>query len=137
MRARALLPALAFLVTASAAAWAQQAPTSTPLLKATTDAKGQPIEYPRSGRHQHPVPTHLYILEGSLMVDVEGGERQEYRLGADQGPCRLRRRGRHADLGPRHRRGRGSRGGQPCRPGHLQRGHSTAWRAAGREPEIG
>jgi quercetin dioxygenase-like cupin family protein len=99
MRARVLLPTLALLVTASATAWAQQAPKSTPLLKATTDAKGQPIEYPRSGqpeitsmlaefppgsesgRHQHPVPTYLYILEGSLTIEVEGGARQELRAG--------------------------------------------------------
>jgi quercetin dioxygenase-like cupin family protein len=99
MRARALLPALALLATASAAAWAQQAPKTTPLLKATTDAKGQPIQYPQSGqpeitsvvvefppgsesgRHQHPVPTYVYILEGSFTIEAEGGARQELRAG--------------------------------------------------------
>ena len=34
-----------------------------------------------TGRHQHPGPTYLYVLEGTLVVELEDGTRKEYKAG--------------------------------------------------------
>ena len=63
--------------------------TLTPLLQTSTTFTGQPIRFPQSdaqfvavlaevapggqvGRHQHPNPLFVYILEGTLTIDMEG-----------------------------------------------------------------
>ena len=34
-----------------------------------------------TGRHKHPGPTYMYILEGTLIVESDDGTRKEYRVG--------------------------------------------------------
>jgi len=69
-----------------------------PVLKSTTTAEGDPIQFPtgspqivsvvgtlapngRTALHQHPVPTYTYILQGSLSVKTEGAETRYYKAG--------------------------------------------------------
>ncbi len=97
---RAVLIALGVLVLATASpVWAQQGLTSTPVLKSSTTVTGQPIEYPRTdkpevvsvilevapggevGRHMHPIGGHVYVLDGTVTLEVENGLRKEYRAG--------------------------------------------------------
>lgn len=69
-----------------------------PVLKSTTTADGDPIQFPtgspeivsvvgtlapggRTALHQHPVPVYVYILEGSLSVKTEGAETRNYKAG--------------------------------------------------------
>jgi quercetin dioxygenase-like cupin family protein len=61
----------------------------TPLLETSTTFTGQPIRFPQGdnqftaviaevapggqvGRHMHPVPLFVYILEGTLTIEMEG-----------------------------------------------------------------
>jgi quercetin dioxygenase-like cupin family protein len=61
----------------------------TPILETTTTFTGQPIRFPEGenqlaavlaevapggqvGRHLHPVPLFVYILEGTLTIEMEG-----------------------------------------------------------------
>ena len=73
--------------------------TTEPVLKSTTTADGDPIPLPpsaaveivsvigtlepggRTARHQHPVPVYVYVLEGELEVQTEGGEPRHYGAG--------------------------------------------------------
>ena len=69
-----------------------------PVLKATNTADGDPLQLPqgtveiisvigtiepqgRTARHQHPVPVFVYVLEGELEVQTEGGEPRSYKTG--------------------------------------------------------
>ena len=69
-----------------------------PVLKSTTTADGDPIQFPtgnpeivsvvgtiapkgRTALHQHPVPVYVYVLEGSLSVETEGAEARNYKAG--------------------------------------------------------
>jgi quercetin dioxygenase-like cupin family protein len=84
----------ASLAVASSAAGAQSAATGSvglsvkPILQTTTTVGGQPIQFPQGegeltaviaevapggqvGRHMHPVPLFVYILEGTLTIDME------------------------------------------------------------------
>jgi quercetin dioxygenase-like cupin family protein len=72
---------------------------TTPVLKSGTTAGKQPIEYPKAGKaeivsvvgelepggrtplHQHPVPVYVYVLDGTLTVQTQGGEAREYKTG--------------------------------------------------------
>ncbi len=72
---------------------------TSPVLKGTQTASNLKIEYPKTGkaeivsvigelepggrtaRHQHPVPVFVYVLEGTLTVQAEGGQPREYRPG--------------------------------------------------------
>src|SRR5713226_8596423 len=62
---------------------------TTPLLQTSSTVIGQPIEFPalrnqftvvlaeltpggQAGRHQHPFPLVVYVLEGTLTVELEG-----------------------------------------------------------------
>ncbi len=72
---------------------------TTPVLKGTQTASNLKLEYPKTGkaeivsvigelepggrtaRHQHPVPVFVYVLEGTLTVQAEGGQPREYRPG--------------------------------------------------------
>ena len=35
-----------------------------------------------SGRHMHPVPTYVHVLEGTLTVEFEDGSRQTFQAGS-------------------------------------------------------
>ena len=67
--------------------------SATTLLQTGTTVRGQPIRFPQgdnqftallgeiapggqAGRHMHPVPLLVYILEGSLSIEMEGHETQ-------------------------------------------------------------
>src|SRR6478752_9319616 len=72
----------------------------SPVMKGSTTISGQRIEYPHSnkpeitavviqiqpgkesGRHMHPVPTYVHILEGTLTVEFEDGSRQAFKAGS-------------------------------------------------------
>ncbi len=72
---------------------------TSPVLKSTQTASNLKLEYPKTGkaeivsvigelepggrtaRHQHPVPVFVYVLEGTLTVQAEGGQPREYRPG--------------------------------------------------------
>jgi quercetin dioxygenase-like cupin family protein len=80
------------LATAAAAQSATQPPVGlklTPVLETSTTVTGQPIRFPQGdnqftaviaevapggqvGRHMHPVPLFVYILEGTLSIEMEG-----------------------------------------------------------------
>lgn len=79
---------------------AEQDVTVTAVMKDTTTIGGQKIVYPKtdkaemasvlieiqpgkeSGRHMHPVPTYVHILEGTLTVEFEDGSRQAFKAGS-------------------------------------------------------
>lgn len=72
--------------------------TATPILQ-SGQAAGKQIAYPKTdsaevtalvltigpggetGRHMHPNPTFVYILEGSVDVEMDGGETHSYKAG--------------------------------------------------------
>jgi len=72
---------------------------TTPVLKGTQTASNLKLEYPKAGkaevvsvigevepggrtsRHQHPVPVFVYVLDGTLTVQADGGQPREYRPG--------------------------------------------------------
>ena len=74
--------------------------TVTTVMKGSTTIGGQQIEYPKtdkaemasvlveikpgkeSGRHMHPVPTYVHVLEGTLTVEFEDGSRQTFQAGS-------------------------------------------------------
>ena len=71
----------------------------SPVMKGNTTISGQRIEYPHSnkpeitavviqiqpgkesGRHMHPVPTYVHILQGTLTIEFEDGSRQVFSEG--------------------------------------------------------
>ena len=78
-------------------AWPQQQPTvkPTPLLKTTTTITGQKLEYPGKnpqvtatmveipaardvGRHEHPNIRYVYVIDGTLSIELENGTRREF-----------------------------------------------------------
>jgi quercetin dioxygenase-like cupin family protein len=79
---------------------AQQAPKVSPVVKATATSSGQKLQYPQtdkpeiesvlieiapggeSGRHMHPVPTYVYVVEGTVTVEMDDGSRREYAAGS-------------------------------------------------------
>lgn len=72
---------------------------TTPVLKSVETASKTKIAYPKAGqaevvsvigvlepggrtaRHQHPVPVFVYVLEGTLTVQADGGPPREYAPG--------------------------------------------------------
>jgi quercetin dioxygenase-like cupin family protein len=72
---------------------------TTPVLKSTQTANNMKIQYGQSGqaevvavigeleaggqtaRHQHPVPVFVYVLEGTIIVQADGGQPREYTSG--------------------------------------------------------
>lgn len=90
-----LLTAALLIVSASTSAGAQPAPAGpvglklTPILETATTITGQAIRFPQGdnqitavlaevapggqvGRHMHPVPLFVYMLEGTLSIEMEG-----------------------------------------------------------------
>ncbi|MGQ0570688.1 MAG: cupin domain-containing protein [Armatimonadota bacterium] len=100
MRTKILIAAgaTAVVALAGAAVWAQVGFKSTVVLQATTTVIDQPIQYPlfrnqvtasvleiapggETGRHMHPNPTFVYVLEGTLTVDFDGHGQRAYTPG--------------------------------------------------------
>ena len=72
---------------------------TAPVLKAVQTASKMALAYPKAGqaevvsvtgelepggrtsRHQHPVPVFVYVLEGTITVQADGGEPREYAPG--------------------------------------------------------
>jgi len=90
--------ALVFVMTASVAVWSQVGFQAAMLLQSNTTATGQQIQFPvfrnqitalraelapggQTGRHTHPVPTFVYVLEGELTVEAEGYGAKIYKAG--------------------------------------------------------
>ena len=91
--------AAAVSIAISGAAWAGEPAKITPILQASTTANGTPISYPKTdkpeimavmveippggemGKHRHPVPTFVYVMEGAIDVPTEGGETRHYKAG--------------------------------------------------------
>lgn len=101
MRTKALLlsAVVALYALAGGAGWAQQGFKATPVFKGSTTIGGQKIQYPNTdkpevfaalieiapggeaGRHMHPVPLYVHVLEGTLTVEVEGKGRRDFPAG--------------------------------------------------------
>jgi quercetin dioxygenase-like cupin family protein len=81
-------------------AWAQQQPAvkATPLLKTATTITGQKLEYPGKnpqvtatlveippgvdvGWHEHPNIRYVYVIDGTLTIELENGTRREFPAG--------------------------------------------------------
>jgi quercetin dioxygenase-like cupin family protein len=83
----------------AAGAYAQRGQTVDRLLDTSTTVAGSALRYPTAGaakftanistldpggetpRHLHPVPTFIYVLEGTLAVDVDGAGTREVKAG--------------------------------------------------------
>ena len=73
--------------------------SATPALQSGTTAGGTSIAYPKTdsaevtavvldigpggetGRHMHPYPTFVYVLEGAIDVEMDGGMAHSYKAG--------------------------------------------------------
>lgn len=73
--------------------------SATPVLQSGTTAGGTPIAYPKTdsaevtallldigpggetGRHMHPYPAFVYVLEGAIDVEMDGGMVHTYKAG--------------------------------------------------------
>ena len=78
----------------------QQDVKVTAVMKGSTTISGQKIEYPKTdraemasvlieiqpgkenGRHMHPVPTYVHVLEGTMTVEFEDATRQTFEAGS-------------------------------------------------------
>jgi quercetin dioxygenase-like cupin family protein len=87
------------LVLASAPAGAAEGFRATEVMRGAVTIGGQSIIYPAtqrpevtamlveiapggaSDRHQHPVPTYIQVLEGTLTVEFDDGSRQSFESG--------------------------------------------------------
>lgn len=91
--------AVAVLGLIASPAAAQVKFAATPVLQSGTTAGGTSIAYPKTdsaevtalvldigpggetGRHMHPYPTFVYVLEGAIDVDMDGGVAHSYKAG--------------------------------------------------------
>ena len=98
-RTTILLALLLGVVSLAGAAWAQATGLkATMILQASTTPAGQPIQFPlfrnqftanlveiapggQVGRHMHPVPVLVYIMEGELTVEADGQPARSYKAG--------------------------------------------------------
>jgi quercetin dioxygenase-like cupin family protein len=80
-------------------AWGQQGFKATPVLNASTTIGGQKLAFPQTdkpaiasllveiapggetGRHMHPVPTYVHVLEGTVTVEMEDKSIHEFQAG--------------------------------------------------------
>lgn len=89
---------VAFVMAAAVAAWSQVGFQATAVLQSSTTGVGQPFQFPlfrnqitalraelvpggQTGRHMHPVPTFVYVLEGELTVEAEGYPAKVHKAG--------------------------------------------------------
>jgi quercetin dioxygenase-like cupin family protein len=111
--------ALVLLLCAGAAS-AQQEPKIkvTPLLETVTTLTGQKLEYPKDnpqvkvslaelppgaavGWHEHPNLRYVYVLDGTLTIEMEDGTRREFPAGTIfVEAVRIRHRGLNAGTTP-------------------------------------
>ncbi len=98
MSTRTLVPVVSCLLVAVPAA-AQVNFKATPVLQSGVTASGAAIAYPKTdsaevtallveigpggetGRHMHPNPTFVYVLEGAIDVEAEGAMAHSYKAG--------------------------------------------------------
>ena len=91
--------AIAVLSLLATSAAAQVKFSATPVLQSGTTAGGTSIAYPKTdsaevtalvldigpggetGRHMHPYPTFVYVLDGAIDVEMDGGMVHTYRAG--------------------------------------------------------
>jgi len=91
--------AAALAASFAAGAGAQQGQSVKRLLETSTTVLDQPLKYPTEGaarftanistlepggstvRHRHPVPTFIYVMAGTLAVDVDGKGTREVKAG--------------------------------------------------------
>ena len=91
--------ALAVLGLIGTPAAAQVKFTYTPILQSSATVAGVAIAYPKTdsaevtalrvdvgpggetGRHMHPFPTFVYVLEGAINVEMDGGAARSYKAG--------------------------------------------------------
>ncbi len=91
--------AVAVLGLIAAPAAAQVKFSYTPILQSGATVAGVAIAYPKTdsaevtalrvevgpggetGRHMHPFPTFVYVLEGAINVEMEGGAARSYKAG--------------------------------------------------------
>jgi quercetin dioxygenase-like cupin family protein len=91
--------AVAVLALLATPAAAQVSFSYTPVLQSGTTAGGKTIAYPKTdsaevtalmlaigpggetGRHMHPYPTFVYVLEGAIEVEMDGGVVHPYKAG--------------------------------------------------------
>ncbi|HEX2134300.1 MAG TPA: cupin domain-containing protein [Microvirga sp.] len=99
------------LALAATVSWAQSSSTggasdalpagfeTKPVIKTGKTRDGDPIAYPRTDKpelvsvigtiqpggrtplHQHPIPTYVYVLEGEVELQTEGGQPHQYKTG--------------------------------------------------------
>lgn len=104
MRSQVLLVAAAALILAglglarTQGVSGQQGLRTTTVLQTMTTAQGQALQFPsarsqftgvlfelapggRVGRHRHPVPNVVYVIEGELTVEADGHPPRVYRAG--------------------------------------------------------
>ena len=80
-------------------AWGQQGFKATPIFKGTATVAGQRIEYLKTdkpeitslmielepggevGRHKHFVSGYVYVIEGTITIEMEDGGRHEFKAG--------------------------------------------------------
>lgn len=91
---------LAFILFAAAMpAQGQEHFKATPILRTSETISGQPINYLRtnlaevtsvlveiqpggeSGRHKHPAPPQIYVLEGTVTIEFDDGQRKSFSSG--------------------------------------------------------
>lgn len=78
--------------------WAQVGFKASPVLQTTTTAAGQPIRFPQAnnevsaliveiapggdtGRHKHPIPALVYMLQGVITLEEDGQPTRVYKTG--------------------------------------------------------
>ena len=100
MKPKALLSAISFFFMFSViAVWADEPIKITKLLQGSETLEGEKISYPSSdkaemsallaeiapgaeiGLHMHPVPLVVYVMEGTLDVEVQGGGKHQIEAG--------------------------------------------------------
>jgi quercetin dioxygenase-like cupin family protein len=99
MRMKVFLSALAMFFIYTTQAWGQQGFKATPIFKGATTVAGQKIEYLKTdkpeitsllielepggevGRHRHFVSGYVYVMEGTISIEMEDGARHEFQAG--------------------------------------------------------
>jgi len=93
------LSALAVFFIYTTQAWGQQGFKAIPIFKGATTIAGQKIEYLKTdkpeitsllielepggevGRHRHFVSGYVYVMEGTISIEMEDGARHEFQAG--------------------------------------------------------
>jgi quercetin dioxygenase-like cupin family protein len=100
MRMKVFLSALMIVfIYSSPQAWGQQGFKATPIFKDAVTIAGQPIEYLKTdkpeitsllvelepggevGRHKHFVSGYVYVMEGTITIEMEDGRQRVFQAG--------------------------------------------------------